>query len=338
MELDTKNLADRARSAILVSHASIVFPFALGATAALGLYETYHGQRTTFLAFALFMGISMSITAFPVLARILQEKKLVSTPVGSVVITSAAVDDVTAWCALAVIVALARAHSPGPAAFTVLLTVAFVLLAFTLVRPMLERLASGDGGKREPSTTMVVSAILTAFGFALLTQAIGVHAFFGAFVAGVVMPRSQLVRKVLHDRLYSLSAVVLVPIFFAFTGLRTQLGLLQTPADWGVCALIFLLAVVGKFGGGIIAARTTGLTWRESAAVGALMNTRGLVELIALNVGLDLGVLSPKVFAMLVVMALATTFMTGPLIGILGLHQATATPDTLPATPEPVTA
>lgn len=319
MELDTKALRDKARSAILVSHVSIVFPFALGAAAALWLFADYHGPQTTFLAFALFLGISMSITAFPVLARIIQERRLIQTPVGSMVLTSAAVDDVTAWSALAIIIALSRAHSPGPALVSILFTVAFVALAFGVVKPLLDRIAMRDESAGEPTPTAVVAALICAFSFALITDAIGVHAFFGAFIAGIVMPKSPRYRRILHERLYSLSALVLVPIFFAFTGLRTELGLLRSASDWGVCALLFGIAVVGKFGGSAIAARVTGFSWRESAGIGALMNTRGLVELIALNVGLDLGVLSPKIFTMLVLMALATTTMTGPIIGLLGL-------------------
>lgn len=319
MELDTKALRERARAAVLVSHVSILVPFALGATAALWLYGAYHGPQTTFLAFALFMGISMSITAFPVLARILQERALVNTPVGAVVLTSAAIDDVTAWCALAIIIALARAHHPAHAALTVLFAAIFVAVAILIVQPMLERLSKADEDEGEPRLGALILALMCAFTCSLVTETIGIHAFFGAFIAGTIIPKHPGFRKLLHERLYLIPSVVLVPIFFAFTGLRTQIGLLQTGADWGNCAAIFGLAVAGKFGGSLLAAKVTGLSWRESAGVGALMNTRGLVELIALNVGLDLGVLSPKIFAMLVLMALATTFMTGPVITLLKL-------------------
>lgn len=319
MELDTKRLQERARSAILVSHVSILFPFALGSTAALWLYSAYRGPQTTFLAFALFMGISMSITAFPVLARILQERGLIQSPVGAIVVTSAAVDDVTAWCALAVIIALGRAHSPANAAWTIVLAAVFVAGALLLARPVLERISLRDANPGEPSPRALVAALLCAFFFALTTEAIGIHAFFGAFIAGTIVPKNPEFRRVLFDRLYLLAALVLVPIFFAFTGLRTEVGLLQSGPDWAVCGILFGLAILGKFGGGMIAAKVTGLSWRDSAGVGALMNTRGLVELIALNVGLDLGVLSPKIFTMLVLMALATTFMTGPVISLLGL-------------------
>ncbi|HTQ11990.1 MAG TPA: cation:proton antiporter [Fimbriimonadaceae bacterium] len=337
IELDTKELARKARSAILVSHMSIVVPFGLGTTIALWLYHDYAGSQTAFLPFALFMGISMSITAFPVLARILHERNLVHTPVGSIVVTSAAVDDVTAWCGLAVIVALSRAHNPLNATWTVGLAIVFVICAFTIAKPLLQRLAKVGGEEAEPPASSLVAALVCAFLFGLITEAIGVHAFFGAFVAGVVMPRSPAFRRVLYERMYLVAALVLVPVFFAFTGLRTQIGLLRTPGDWLLCGCVLFCAVLGKLGGGAIAARITGLDWRESFGVGVLMNTRGLVELIALNLGLDLGVLSPKIFAMLVIMALTTTFMTGPLLRALRLDSRA--PGFIPSpAPEPSTA
>ncbi len=319
MELDTRLLKDTARSAILVSHMSIAIPFGLGLLGALVLVDPYRGTNTTFLAFSLFIGISMSITAFPVLARILEERRLVGTPLGSIVIASAAIDDVTAWSALAIIVAVAKAHSPFRALWTLSLAVLFIVIAMCGVRPLLARLISGPIQGRQRTATVMVASIVTAFLFALTTQAIGLHSFFGAFVAGVVIPRNAELRKFLHDRLYYLSALVLVPVFFAFTGLRMEIGALRTVSDWAACGLIFLIAIVGKFGGGLIASRVVGMTWRDSAAVGIMMNTRGLVELIALNLGLDLGVLSPKLFTMLVIMAFATTFMTGPILTALGL-------------------
>jgi Kef-type K+ transport system membrane component KefB len=322
MELDTRLLKQKAHSAVLVSHASIVFPFLLGLTSSLWLYKDYSGGNTSFLAFALFMGIAMSITAFPVLARIIQERGLTGSHLGTTAITCAAVDDVTAWGALAFIVALAKAQNLAGSAITVVLTVVFVVLALGMLRPALQKMADRlpDIGKPDKGTTVAV--LVAVFACALATEAIGIHALFGAFLAGVAMPKDEPFRDFLRHRLEYFSTLFLLPIFFAFTGLRTQVGLLSTPMDWAVCAFLLFIAVLGKFGGSAVAARITGLSWRDSAAIGALMNTRGLMELIVLNLGLDLGVLSPKVFAMLVIMAVVTTLSTGPVITALGLGNA----------------
>lgn len=317
MELDTSILRKQAHSAVLISHTSIALPFILGLTAALWLFRGYAGEHSSFLAFALFMGISMSITAFPVLARIIQERGIVGTELGATAVTCAAVDDITAWSALAFIVALSKAQSLAGAGLTVALALSFVAVMFLVVRPALGRTVALLPNPGRPGKNVFVVALLTVFASALMTEAIGIHALFGAFLAGVVMPAQIDFRTFLRERLEYFSTLFLLPIFFAFTGLRTQVGLLNTGTDWLVCAALLGLAVLGKFGGSALAARATGMSWRDSAGMGALMNTRGLMELIALNLGLDLGVLSPKIFAMLVMMALITTFSTGPVLHLL---------------------
>lgn len=321
MELDTRMLRQKAQTAILVSHTSIFLPFLLGLASALFLFKNYSGTSTHFLPFALFMGISMSITAFPVLARIIQDRGLTGTQLGNTAITCAAVDDITAWCSLAFIVAIAKSQTLAGSFLTVLLSLVIVVVVFGLVRPALQKMSERLPDPAQPGRGSVMAALLTVFLCALATEAAGIHALFGAFIAGVAMPKSEQFRHFVRERLEYFSTLFLLPIFFAFTGLRTHLGLLEGGADWLVFGYLLFIAVGGKLGGSAIAARLSGVSWRESLALGALMNTRGLMELIALNLGLDLGVLSPKIFAMLVLMALITTFSTGPIVSWLGYGQ-----------------
>lgn len=317
MELDPVHLKREAKTAVLVSHTSILLPFALGCTAAIFLYHDYMGVHASFIPFALFMGISMSITAFPVLARIIQERSLVGSSLGNTVIACAAVDDVTAWTALALIAALARSQGAGSAGMTLVLALSYVAAMILLVRPLLSRLVARLRDPGEPGPTITVAVLSTVLTSALFTEAIGIHALFGAFFAGVMIPVNEEFRAFLRVRLEYFSGLFLLPIFFVFTGLRTQVGLISGTHDYLVCGALLLLAVLGKFGGSMFAARITGMPWKDSVAIGALMNSRGLMELVALNLGLDLGVLSPKIFTMLVLMALITTFMTGPVMNVL---------------------
>lgn len=315
MELDVKHLRDRANAAVLVSHVSIVFPYFLGVLASYFIYGALSEGNTSFLAFALFMGISMSITAFPVLARILEERGLNGTYLGSTAITCAAVDDISAWSLLAVVVAIVKAGGVGESAVTVGLALAFVALMIFGLRPTLNRLvAARPRMVASPSRGLVVGVLILVFASALFTEVIGIHALFGAFLAGIAMPVHAEFRLHLRERLESFSSAFLLPLFFAFTGLRTQIGLLDDWRSWAVCVGLIALATLGKLGGSMFAARCTGMDWNGAFKLGALMNTRGLVELIVLNIGLDLRILSPRVFAMMVLMALVTTFMTGPLL------------------------
>lgn len=318
MELDLENLHKNASSAVLVSHASIVVPFFLGTAAALLLYPSLAPPGLPFSAFGLFVGVSMSITAFPVLARILEERRLTRTSLGNTAITCAAVDDVTAWCLLAVVVALVKADGLGAALLTIFLSLLFILGMLFLVRPRASRLLGGRSASSAGDAGFLAAILVFILVSALATEVIGIHALFGAFLAGVCMPRGSGLPEHLRHRLEALSSVFLLPLFFAFTGLRTEIGLLADWRSWLICAGIIAVAIAGKLGGTLLAARWTGMSWGDSFALGALMNTRGLVELIVLNLGYDLGILSPRIFAMLVLMALITTFMTGPLLSLTG--------------------
>jgi Kef-type K+ transport system membrane component KefB len=317
LELDINLLKHKAHTAVVVSHASIVIPFAMGVSLAYFLYPTFAPPQVSFLAFGLFMGIAMSITAFPVLARILHERDLTKTSLGTLAITCAAADDVTAWCILAVVIAIVQAGTVTNALFTVLLSVAYVLAMLALVRPLLQRLGMRYAGGENLNRAFVVIVFAVVFSSALATEVIGIHALFGAFLAGVVMPHEDGFRKTLAAKIEDFSLVILLPLFFAFTGLKTQIGLLNSSSAWLVCGLVILVAVAGKVGGSVLAAKFTGQSWPDSLSLGALMNTRGLMELIVLNIGYDLGVLSPTIFTMMVLMALVTTFMTSPALSII---------------------
>ena len=261
----------------------------------------------------------MSITAFPVLVRILQDRGIFKTQLGSTAMACAAVDDVTAWSVLAFVVALVRATSPGAAVFTVALALVFIAVMLRLVKPGLPRWIGLEALERpEPGRGVLAVVIGVVLASAWVTQLIGIHALFGAFLAGVIMPAGGDFRHKLAVRVESFSSVLLLPLFFAFTGLRTQVGLLNDSSGWLVCIAIIAVATAGKLGGSAVTARLTGMPWRESLQLGALMNTRGLMELIALNIGYDMGILSPRIFAMLVIMALVTTLMTGPLFAFFG--------------------
>jgi Kef-type K+ transport system membrane component KefB len=316
LDLKLSGWKARAPAAVLVSHVSIVFPFLLGALVATGIYGTYGPANIPFSSFALFMGIAMSITAFPVLARILQERKLTHTSLGVMAITCAAVDDVTAWCVLAAVLGIVKAGTMSNALVVLLLALAFVGAMLALVRPMALRIlrpATLEGNFTRGQLATVFCVLL---GSALVAEIIGIHALFGAFLAGAIMPQSVSFRSSLMEKIEDLSAVVLLPIFFAYTGIRTEIHLLDSWHAWLVCAGIIALAVVGKMVGSALAARWSGIGWRESWALGTLMNTRGLMELVVLNIGYDLGILPPTIFAMMVVMAIGTTLMTGPLLSL----------------------
>lgn len=317
MELDLSTLKKKAHEAVIISHASIVFPFALGIGLAYYMYNSFAPDNIGFLSFALFIGISLSITAFPVLARIVQERQLTKTRLGAIVITCAAADDITAWCILAAVIAIVKAGSLLSAGYVILMAVAYVFLMLKVLRPFLKRI--GDIYSNEDTLSKPVVAIffVTLLISAYITESIGIHALFGAFMAGVVMPQNLHFRNTLIEKVEDVSLIILLPLFFVFTGLRTQIGLLNEAHMWETCMVVVALAVTGKFLGSAIAARFVGQSWKDSLSIGALMNTRGLMELIVLNIGFDLGILSPSVFAMMVIMALLTTFMTGPSLDLI---------------------
>lgn len=317
MELDLKVLRNKAHEAVVISHASIIIPFALGIGLAYYIYRTYSPAGINFLSFSLFIGIAMSITAFPVLARIVQERGLHKTKLGTVVITCAAADDITAWCILAAVIAIVQAGSILSSLFVIALAIIYVFLMVGVVRPFLKRVGDLHTSAEKLSKPVVAIFFITLIISAFTTEVIGIHALFGAFMAGVIMPDNIRFRSLLIEKVEDIALVLLLPLFFVFTGLRTEIGLLNDPEAWKITGLIIVVAVTGKFLGSAIAAKFVGQTWKESLTIGALMNTRGLMELVVLNIGYDLGVLKPEIFAMMVIMALVTTFMTGPLLDLI---------------------
>src|SRR5262245_32017552 len=315
LELNPKELYAHGEATILASHVSIVAPFGLASILSLYLYPRVSDDSVSFMSFALFMGAAMSITAFPVLARILADLQLLRSRMGTIAIACAAVNDVTGWCILAYIVVLIRA---AQSANSIWLTLAglgvFLLVMIGGVRRLLKRLMRSYEQQGGLSDNLLALVLLVALASALSTEALGLHLLFGAFVAGAAMPKDPRFVGYLTEKFESITILLMLPLFFAFTGLRTRIGLVHGAEQWFYCLLIIAVAVTGKVGGTSIAARFGGLSWRDSTALGVLMNTRGLMELIVLNVGLDLKVISPQLFSMMVIMALVTTFMTTPLL------------------------
>ena len=318
MELDKQLLRKQAFEALIISHASILIPFSLGVALSFYLYNSYAGAQTHFYSFALFMGIAMSITAFPVLTRIIRDRKLTETKLGILAITCAASDDVTAWCLLALLIAFIRSGSGmnGMLVITMVILYAFVMLV--PVRMLLKRIQETyENGKIGYNTLMSIMFILL-LSSSYCTELIGIHALFGAFLAGIVIPKNDAMQKKIIDRISDVSIVMLLPLFFVYTGLRTQAGILNTASLWFSFSLILVCAVAGKLGGSALIARALGQTWKDSLSIGALMNTRGLMELIVLNIGYDMGILSTEIFSMMILMALLTTMMTSPILNWIG--------------------
>jgi Kef-type K+ transport system membrane component KefB len=315
LELDEHLMRGRARATVAISYTSIAVPFALGSLLAVFLYPRLSTTNTPFASFALFMGVAMSITAFPVLARILTDRKMATTELGVVALACAAADDVTAWCLLAFVVGFAQA-TMHDALVVVALVVVFVVVMFTVVRPLVaRRLAASAGPSPTPGT--IAATLVCMLLSALATESIGVHAIFGAFLFGVVIPHDSGLARALIAKLEDVVVILLLPAFFAFTGMRTRIDLVSGATAWMLCGLIIVVATIGKFAGTFVAARATGMAARAAASLGILMNTRGLMEIVVLNIGLDLGVISPTLFAMMVIMAIVTTVATTPLLDLV---------------------
>jgi Kef-type K+ transport system membrane component KefB len=338
LEVSPSELKALGRSALIVSHASITVPFVLGVTLALFLYPRFSTGRVSFLNFSLFLGAAMSITAFPVLARILTERKLLNTTLGLMAIACAAVNDVTGWCVLAAILVPIRAQTAAPTLWiTAGGTVAFAFFVIYVLRPLLRGFEQSFQRRGTLDDDKIALLILLVLGSALVTERLGIHLLFGAFLLGAVMPKNQELVAHISGKFESVTVVVLLPLFFAFSGLRTNIGLLHGAEMWFYCGLIVMIAICGKLGGSAIAARASGINWREAAGIGVLMNTRGLMELVILNIGLDIHVISPTLFSMMVIMALTTTFMTTPLLELvcpsawLDIRRTTASPVRLSA-------
>ena len=317
MELNITEVRQKLKETILISHTSTIFPFFLGMVTAYFLYNKYAYESTPFLSFALFVSIALSITAFPVLARIIQEKGLTKTHLGTISLASAANGDITAWCLLAVVVAIAQAGSMLSAIYNIGFSFIYLLLMFTVIRPFLRMIGHIYHNKEVVDKGLVAFMFLLLIVSSYLTEILGLHALFGAFVAGVVMPDNIKFRKIMTEKVEDVSLALFLPLFFVSTGLRTEIGLLNSPELWYMCGIFILVAIIGKFGGSLVAARFVGETWKDSLYIGALMNTRGLMELVVLTIGYDMKILTPPIFVMLVLMTLVTTFMTTPLISFI---------------------
>ena len=315
LALNPSELRGYGHAAVLTSHVSIVAPFCLGGLTALYLYPRLSDDGVTFTGFALFMGAAMSITAFPVLARILTERGLLRSRMGTMAIACAAVDDVTGWCILAYIVVLVRVtHAARPAWVTIAGSLAYVLIMVFVVRRILPAFEREFRKRNRLSDNLVAVIVVLVLVSALATEWLGIHLLFGAFLMGAIMPKTPEFTHYLLHKFESVTVVLLLPLFFAFTGLRTRIGVGGGRAIWFYSAIVIVVAITGKLGGSMFAARLAGMPWREAASLGILMNTRGLMELVILNIGLDIGVISPAMFSIMVLMALVTTFMTTPLL------------------------
>lgn len=317
MELDIKVLKNKASEAVVISHASIVIPFALGIGLSYFVFNRFAPEGVQFLSFSLFMGIAMSITAFPVLARIVQEREIHKTKLGAIVITCAAADDITAWCLLAVVIAIVKAGDFISSLYVISLAVIYVLAMIFIVKPFLKRIGDLYGSKDSIGKPVLAIFFLFLILSSYATEVIGIHALFGAFMMGSIMPDIAKFRMIFIEKVEDVAVILLLPLFFVFTGLKTEIGLINDPYLWKVTGAIIMVAVAGKFLGSALAAKFVGQNWKDSLTIGALMNTRGLMELIVLNIGLELNVLTPEVFTMMVIMALVTTFMTGPALDLI---------------------
>lgn len=319
IELNTAQLRKRAHATVAISHASIVVPFVLGSLLALFLYPRLATNDVSFTSFALFMGVATSITAFPVLARILTDRHMASTELGVIALTCAAADDVTAWCLLALVVGVAEARM-RTALLVVVLTLVFIGAMFAIARPLIFKAVTHQrlGNPGSEAVALMLGGMLLS---ALITEWIGIHATFGAFLFGVIIPHDSALGRTLIDRVEHLVVILLLPAFFALTGMRTQINLVSGWRQWAICGVVIIVATVGKFAGTFVAARLTGLNTRFAAGLGILMNTRGLMALIVLDMGLTMGVISPTLFAIMVIMAVVTTVATTPLLHLVDVQE-----------------
>ncbi len=318
LELNPAMIRGRARATVAISHASIVVPFMLGSSLALFTYPRWSSSDVSFMSFALFSGVALSVTAFPVLARILTDRQLQTSRLGVIALACAAANDVTAWCLLALVVGVVRA-AVQQAVLTIILAMVYLAVMLVIGRPLVDRLVTRF--EHAKMTQAVMGAIFIALlASSLVTELIGIHALFGAFLLGAIVPPESKLAHAVGSRLEDLVAVLLLPAFFAITGLRTEIGLVSGVSAWLAVGVLIVVASLGKFGGTYVAGRLTGLGPYDAGALGIMMNTRGLMELIVLNIGLDLQILSPTLFSMFVLMALATTLMTTPIIDALMPH------------------
>jgi Kef-type K+ transport system membrane component KefB len=316
MELDLGLLRARARGAGAVSIAGILAPFLLGGALGWHLASdiSLFGAGVTPGSAALYLGASMAITAFPMLARILFERGLVRTRLGTMALAAGAVDDAVAWGLLAVVLAVVRG-APWSVAYTFVGTALFVVVTWTVGRPLLARLQGGRQiGRLDPA--LVTRILAPVFVAAWLTERLGIYAVFGAFVTGLAMPRGSLAELV-RERLEPLAVSLFLPVFFTYSGLNTQIGLVESWPLWQLTAVVVVIAILGKGIACALVARAAGESWRDATVLGSLMNARGLMELIILDIGLAAGLITPTLFTIMVLMAIVTTVMASPLAGAL---------------------
>jgi Kef-type K+ transport system membrane component KefB len=315
--LDVGHLRTIGRLAFVTSLVSIIVPFALGSSVAAVAWYSYAPPGVGLLSLALFMGAAMSITAFPVLVRILDDQRLLATPIGTLAVACAAFDDAAGWLILAVLTAVAGSGRVADAAMTLVGLGVYGFIMMMAVRPLLARFVRRQGVAFGMAPVDFGVILVTVLLSAYATEVLGIHALFGAFFAGAVMPRAPHAERVVAENIEPLVTALLLPLFFAYTGLRTSVQLINGTELWFQAGLVLAVAVIGKGVGSALAARAMGTSWAEASLIGTLLNTRGLVELVVLNIGLDLGILSPLLFAMMVIMALVTTFATAPLVSII---------------------
>lgn len=315
--LDIQLMLNQSRRAAVVSLCGIFLPFALGLSLGFVFFPVMAGPRANLFSFMLTVGTSMAITAFPVLARLLVEKNMLGTRIGMLALTCASVDDVIAWCLLAFVVATSYARGPLVILFVFGETALFIASMFLVVRPLLRYITQYIQSSQLQVALIIVILLASAY----TTNLIGIHPVFGAFFAGLILPRTMLFAQRIRS-LTEMSDLLLLPLFFVFSGLNTSIGLIQNASLWLICLLMLFAACFGKLAAAIVATRLMGESWKGALTIGVLMNTRGLVELIVLNIGLQLGILSTTLFSILVVMAIVTTMMASPILWLLGYRSS----------------
>lgn len=311
--IDIHLMVRQSRKAGVISVCSIALPLVMGAILAYFLFPDLAGSKATLLTFMFLVGTAISLTAFPVLARLLTERDMLSTRIGTLALTSAAANDIIAWFLLALIIALVHASGATSALITIGITILFIGVMIGVIRPMLQLADRRIQSKPLVLAITIILLLLSAY----TTNTIGIHPVFGAFMMGIVVPRKTLFVDLVRS-VDKTNGLLFLPLYFVATGLRTQIGLIGSPLLWLICLLVLAVACAGKLFGATFSARLFRDSWKEALSLGVLMNTRGLVELIVLNIGLDLGVLSPTLFAILVIMAVVTTMMASPILPLLG--------------------
>jgi Kef-type K+ transport system membrane component KefB len=313
MEFKLNVIKEQAKTIIAISYASIILPFILGVLLALTILKTYLPANLSFFPYALYIGVAISITSFTVLARIMRDRGITNTRLGLIVISCTALNDIIVWCILAVVIATVKAGSSTFAMYTLLFVAFYVAIMILVAKPFVKILFQ----KNKDSNSIFFLVYSTLLVSSYISEVIGVHMLFGAFLAGTIMPADAVFRKYVIDKLENFAFVLLLPLYFAFTGLRTQIGLLGNSVTWVDCIILIVVAIAGKFIGCTVSARLMGEQVKTSLSIGVMMNTRGLTELVVLNIGYELGILKPELFTIMVIMALFTTLITTPILNII---------------------